>query len=74
MPGSLPDKANAALNRIEMAQDTVENICELLTPASFVDCFRQRNEPGDRKRHGFHRGNALMRDATRQKATPLRNR
>jgi hypothetical protein len=29
-----PDKANAALNRIEMPQDTVERISELLTPAS----------------------------------------
>jgi len=33
-PGPLPDKANAALNRIEMSQDTVEKISELLTPAS----------------------------------------
>jgi hypothetical protein len=32
--GPLPDKANAALNRIEMPQDTVEKISELLTPAS----------------------------------------
>jgi L,D-transpeptidase catalytic domain len=30
----LPDKANAALNRIEIPQDTVERISELLTPAS----------------------------------------
>ena len=29
-----PDKANAALNRVEMPQDTVERISELLTPAS----------------------------------------
>jgi len=29
-----PDKANAALNRIEIPQDTVERISELLTPAS----------------------------------------
>jgi hypothetical protein len=29
-----PDKANAALNRIEMPQDAVERISELLTPAS----------------------------------------
>jgi hypothetical protein len=29
-----PDKANAALNRIEITQDTVERISELLTPAS----------------------------------------
>ena len=34
VPGPLPDKANAALNRIEMPQDTVEKISELLTPAS----------------------------------------
>src|SRR5260370_18349693 len=32
VPG--PDKANAALNRIEIPQDTVERISELLTPAS----------------------------------------
>ena len=32
--GPLHDKANAALNRIEMPQDTVEKISELLTPAS----------------------------------------
>jgi L,D-transpeptidase catalytic domain len=30
----LPDKANAALDRIEIPQDTVEKISELLTPAS----------------------------------------
>jgi L,D-transpeptidase catalytic domain len=30
----LPDKANAALDRIEISQDTVERISELLTPAS----------------------------------------
>jgi hypothetical protein len=30
----LPDKANAALNRIEIPQDTIERISELLTPAS----------------------------------------
>jgi hypothetical protein len=29
-----PDKANAALNRIEIPQDTVERISQLLTPAS----------------------------------------
>jgi hypothetical protein len=29
-----PDKANAALNRIKIPQDTVERISELLTPAS----------------------------------------
>ena len=29
-----PDKANAALDRIEIPQDTVEKISELLTPAS----------------------------------------
>jgi hypothetical protein len=29
-----PDKANAALNRIEIPQDTVERISEFLTPAS----------------------------------------
>jgi hypothetical protein len=29
-----PDKANAALNRIEIPQDTVERISELLTPSS----------------------------------------
>ncbi len=29
-----PDKANAALNRVEIPQDTVERISELLTPAS----------------------------------------
>ncbi|MET4256342.1 hypothetical protein ABIC09_001273 [Bradyrhizobium sp. S3.12.5] len=34
VPGPLPDKANAALNRIEMPQETVEQISELLTPAS----------------------------------------
>ena len=28
------DKANAALNRIEIPQDTIERISELLTPAS----------------------------------------
>jgi hypothetical protein len=31
---SLPDKANAALDRIQIPQDTVERISELLTPAS----------------------------------------
>ncbi|SDS25251.1 L,D-transpeptidase [Bradyrhizobium canariense] len=31
---SLPEKANAALDRIEIPQDTVERISELLTPAS----------------------------------------
>ena len=30
----LPDKANSALDRIEIPQDTVERISELLTPAS----------------------------------------
>jgi hypothetical protein len=30
----LPEKANAALDRIEIPQDTVERISELLTPAS----------------------------------------
>jgi len=30
----LPDKANAALDRIEIPQDTVERISELMTPAS----------------------------------------
>ena len=30
----LPDKANAALDRIEIPQDTVERISELLTPAT----------------------------------------
>jgi hypothetical protein len=30
----LPDKANAALDRIEIPPDTVERISELLTPAS----------------------------------------
>jgi hypothetical protein len=34
VPGPLPDKANAALNRIEIPQGTVEKISELLTPAS----------------------------------------
>jgi hypothetical protein len=33
-PVPSPDKANAALNRIEIPQDTVERISELLTPAS----------------------------------------
>src|SRR4029077_8149686 len=32
----LPDKANAALDRIEIPQDTVERISELLTPGSSV--------------------------------------
>jgi hypothetical protein len=30
----LPDKASAALDRIEIPQDTIERISELLTPAS----------------------------------------
>ncbi len=30
----LPDKANAALDRIEIPQDAVDRISELLTPAS----------------------------------------
>ena len=30
----LPDQANAALDRIEIPQDTIERISELLTPAS----------------------------------------
>jgi hypothetical protein len=29
-----PDKANAALNRIEIPQDAVERIAQLLTPGS----------------------------------------
>ena len=33
-PVSLPDKAQAALNRIEIPQDVVERISELLTPGS----------------------------------------
>ena len=33
-PVPSPDKANAALDRIEIPQDTVERISELLTPAS----------------------------------------
>jgi hypothetical protein len=31
---SSPDKANAALDRIEIPQDVVERISELLTPGS----------------------------------------
>ena len=34
LPVALPDKANAALDRIEIPQDTFERISELLTPAS----------------------------------------
>jgi hypothetical protein len=34
LPVPLPDKANAALDRIEIPRDTVERISELLTPAS----------------------------------------
>jgi len=34
LPVPLPDKANAALDRIEISRDTVERISELLTPAS----------------------------------------
>ena len=34
LPVPLADKANAALDRIEIPQDTVERISELLTPAS----------------------------------------
>lgn len=33
-PGPLPDNANAALDRIEIPQDAVEQISELLTPGS----------------------------------------
>jgi hypothetical protein len=33
-PAPLPDKANAALDRIEISQDMLERISELLTPAS----------------------------------------
>ena len=33
-PARQTDKANAALNHIEIPQDTVERISELLTPAS----------------------------------------
>src|SRR5258707_12285168 len=33
-PVSSPDKANAALDRIEIPQDVVERISELLTPGS----------------------------------------
>ena len=36
LPVPLFDKANAALDRIEIPQDTVERISELLTPASSV--------------------------------------
>jgi hypothetical protein len=35
-PAALPDKANAALDRIEIPQDAVDRISELLTPASSV--------------------------------------
>jgi hypothetical protein len=34
VPAPLPDQAAAVLNRIEIAQDTVERISKLLTPAS----------------------------------------
>jgi L,D-transpeptidase catalytic domain len=34
LPMPLPDKANAALNRVEISQDVVERISELLTPGS----------------------------------------
>jgi hypothetical protein len=33
-PMPLPDKANAALNRVEISQDVVERISQLLTPGS----------------------------------------
>jgi hypothetical protein len=33
-PASSPDKASAALDRIEIPQDVVERISELLTPGS----------------------------------------
>jgi hypothetical protein len=35
-PAPSPDKANAALDRIEIPQDAVDRISELLTPASSV--------------------------------------
>jgi hypothetical protein len=34
LPAPLPDKANAALDRIEIPQDVMERISGLLTPAS----------------------------------------
>ena len=36
---SLPDKANAALDRIEIPEDTIGRISELLTPASSLIIF-----------------------------------
>ena len=36
LPVPLPDKANSALDRIEIPQDVVDRISELLTPASSV--------------------------------------
>jgi lipoprotein-anchoring transpeptidase ErfK/SrfK len=36
LPVQLPNKANTALDRIEMSQDVVDRISELLTPASAV--------------------------------------
>jgi hypothetical protein len=36
LPGPLPDKANTALDRIEIPQDVVERISELLAPASSI--------------------------------------
>jgi hypothetical protein len=36
VPALLPNKANAALDRIEISQDVVDRISELLTPASSV--------------------------------------
>ena len=35
-PALLPNKANTALDRIEMPQDVVDRISELLTPASSI--------------------------------------
>jgi len=47
-PLSSPDKANAALNRIEIPQDVVARISELLTPGSslIVSDFAVSGETG----------------------------
>ena len=55
-----PDTANAALDRIDIPQDTLERISELLTPASslIISDHGLSRETG--KAHGFHRDNELM--------------
>ncbi len=54
-----PDKAGAALNRIEIPQDAVERIAQLLTPGSSLIISVPRYQRRDGRTYGFHRADAL---------------